>query len=216
MDEETEKRARVLWDYLRLRQPLEKSDVIIGFGCQDVRVAERSAQLFQGGWAPCLLFTGYLGNQTAGVWTRPEAEVFQDVAVAMGVPRGRILLETAATNTGENLRYSYQTLRENRIPARRLILVQQPFMERRIRASFLQQWPGAEENAHAIVTSPPMDMTEYPNCAVGPARHLISCMLGAVERIRDYPEKGFQVRQEIPPEAVTAYQWLLLAGYKPT
>uniref|UniRef100_A0AAY5KNM2 Uncharacterized protein n=1 Tax=Esox lucius TaxID=8010 RepID=A0AAY5KNM2_ESOLU len=66
MDNESEKWARVLWDYLCLRQPLEKSDVIIGLGCHDVRVAERSAVLFLEGWAPWLLFTGYLGNQTAG------------------------------------------------------------------------------------------------------------------------------------------------------
>ncbi|XP_034151987.1 uncharacterized protein SCO4629-like [Esox lucius] len=116
MDNESEKWARVLWDYLCLRQPLEKSDVIIGLGCHDVRVAERSAVLFLEGWAPWLLFTGYLGNQTAGVWTRPEADVFLDVALKMGVPRENILLETEATNTGENIRFSYRLLKENNIP----------------------------------------------------------------------------------------------------
>ena len=43
-----------------------QSDVIIGLGCHDVRVAERSADLFLEGLAPWLLFTCYLGNQTAG------------------------------------------------------------------------------------------------------------------------------------------------------
>ncbi|XP_072553475.1 uncharacterized protein SCO4629-like [Salminus brasiliensis] len=215
MDDETEKRAKVLWDYLCLRRPLEKSDVIIGLGCHDLRVAERSAQLFLDGWAPYLLFTGYLGNQTADVWTRPEAEVFRDVALAMGVPENRILLETAATNTGENIRFSYQTLRNNGVPVRKLILVQQPFMERRVEATFLQQWPGPLKNTHCIVTSPDLDMSSYPIPAVGSTQQLICCMLGAVERIRDYPEKGFQVKQEIPPEVLKAYHWLLDTGYTP-
>eukprot|EP00063_Salmo_salar_P026122 XP_014000957.1 PREDICTED: uncharacterized protein SCO4629-like isoform X2 [Salmo salar] len=154
--------ARVLWDYLCLHQSLEKSDVIIGLGCHDVRVAERSADLFLEGLAPWLLFTGYLGNQTAGVWTRPEADVFLDVALRMGVPRRNILLETEATNTGENIRF-YRLLKENNIPAHRVILVQQPFMERRVFAIFLHQWHDQGEHTHAIVTSPQMGISAYPH-----------------------------------------------------
>ncbi|KAK6307761.1 uncharacterized protein SCO4629-like [Coregonus clupeaformis] len=215
MDNESEKWARVLWDYLCLHQSLEKSDVIIGLGCHDVRVAERSADLFLEGLAPWLLFTGYLGNQTAGVWTRPEADVFLDVALRMGVPRGNILLETEATNTGENIRFSYRLLKENNIPASRVILVQQPFMERRVFATFLRQWPDQGEHTHAIVTSPQMGISAYPHPTVGTATDLITYMLGVLERIRDYPQKGFQVEQEITPSVLSAYQWLLYAGYIP-
>ncbi|XP_062315235.1 uncharacterized protein SCO4629 isoform X2 [Osmerus eperlanus] len=219
MDPESEKWANILWDYLQMHQPLEKSDVIIGLGCHDLRVAERSAALFLDGWAPCLLFTGYLGNQTAGVWTRPEAEVFLDVAVRMGVPRGQILLETEATNTGENIRLSYRVLRDNHIPgqlqASRVILVQQPFMERRVLATFLHQWPEQGQQTHAIVTSPQMGLSEYPHPTVGTASNLITYMLGALERIRDYPQKGFQVEQVVTPCALSAYHWFLQAGYNP-
>lgn len=49
------------------------------------------------------------------MWTQPEAEVFLDIARRMGVPRSSILLETAATNTGENIRFSYQVLKDNNI-----------------------------------------------------------------------------------------------------
>uniref|UniRef100_A0A674A867 DUF218 domain-containing protein n=1 Tax=Salmo trutta TaxID=8032 RepID=A0A674A867_SALTR len=196
--------ARVLWDYLCL-------DVIIGLGCHDVRVAERSADLFLEGLAPWLLFTGYLGNQTAGVWTRPEADVFLDVALRMGVPRGNILLETEATNTGENIRF-YRLLKENNIPAHRVILVQQPFMERRVFATFLRQWHDQGEHTHAIVTSPQMGISAYPHLT---SRTYMSMMLCVLERIRDYPQKGFQLEQEITPSTLSAYQWLLHAGYFP-
>ncbi|XP_071780629.2 uncharacterized protein SCO4629-like [Centroberyx gerrardi] len=215
MDNQSEKRARILWDYLRLHQLLEKSDVIIGLGCHDLRVAERSAALFLEGWAPWLLFTGYLGKQTAGVWTRREADVFLEVALRMGVPRRNILLETEATNTGENIRFSHRVLKENNIPASRVILVQQPFMERRVYATFLCQWPEQVELTRAIVTSPQMDISAYPHPTVGTALDLISYMLGVVERIRDYPQKGFQVEQELTPSVLSAYHWFLQAGYRP-
>ncbi|XP_018556594.1 uncharacterized protein SCO4629 isoform X2 [Lates calcarifer] len=215
MDEESEKLARILWDYLRLHHRLEKSDVIIGLGCHDLRVAERSAALFLEGWAPWLLFTGNLGKQTAGVWTRREADVFLDVALRMGVPRGSILLETEATNTGENIRFSHRVLKERNIPASRVILVQQPFMERRVYATFLRQWPEQVDLTRAIVTSPELGIFEYPHPAVGTACDLICYMLGVVERIRDYPHKGFQVEQQLPPSVLCAYNWLLQAGYSP-
>lgn len=38
---------------------------------------------------------------------------------------------------------------------------------------------------------------------------------GVVERIRDYPHKGFQVEQQLPPSVLCAYNWLLQAGYSP-
>uniref|UniRef100_A0A8C7D7H1 OBG-type G domain-containing protein n=1 Tax=Oncorhynchus kisutch TaxID=8019 RepID=A0A8C7D7H1_ONCKI len=214
-DDEGEKWARVLWDYLCLHQSLEKSDVIIGLGCHDVRVTERSADLFLEGLAPWLLLTGYLGNQTAGVWTRPEADMFLDAALRMGVPRGNILLETEATNTGENIRFSYRLLKENNIPAHRVILVQRPFTERRVFATFLRQWHDQEEHMHAIVISSQMGISAYPHPTVGTATDLITCMLGVLERIRDNPQKGFQVEQEITPRTLTVYQWLLHAGYIP-
>ncbi|KAM6977263.1 uncharacterized protein SCO4629-like [Aplochiton taeniatus] len=216
MDTESDKWSKTLWDYLCLRQPLKKSDVIIGLGCHDLRVAERSAALFLEGWAPWLLFTGYQGNQTAGVWTRREADVFLDVALRSGVPRDHVLLENEATNTGENLRFSYRLLQERNIPANRVILVQQPFMERRVYATFLCQWPQQmEPTTQAFVTSPQIDISHYPNPSVGTASDLITYMLGVMERIRDYPEKGFQVEQEIPPGVLSAYHWFLQAGYRP-
>ncbi|XP_040920360.1 uncharacterized protein SCO4629-like [Toxotes jaculatrix] len=215
MDEESEKWARILWDYLRLHQHLEKSDVIIGLGCHDLRVAERSAALFLEGWAPWLLFTGNLGRQTAGVWTRREADVFLDVALRMGVPRRNILLETDATNTGENIRFSHRVLKERNIPASRVILVQQPFMERRVYATFLRQWPEQMGPTHVIVTSPQLGIFEYPHPTVGTASDLICYMLGVVERIQDYPQKGFQVEQQLPRSVLSAYHWFLQSGYIP-
>ena len=63
-------------------------------------------------------------------------------------------------------------------PANRVILVQQPFMERRVSATFLRQWPDQGEHTHAIVTSPQMGISAYPHPTVGTAADLITYMLG--------------------------------------
>ncbi|KAK6303713.1 hypothetical protein J4Q44_G00261670 [Coregonus suidteri] len=124
----------------------------------------------------------------------------------MGVPRGSILLETEAINTGDNICFSYRLLKERNIPANRVILVQQPFMERRVFATFLRQWP-------AIVTSRQMGLClPPPHCGHCHGSHHIH---GVLERICDYPQKGFQVEQEITPSALSAYHWFLQAGYIP-
>lgn len=65
------------------------------------------------------------------------------------------------------------------LSASRVILVQQPFMERRVLATFLHQWPEQGQQTHAIVTSPQMGLSEYPHPTVGTASDLITYMLGS-------------------------------------
>ena len=53
----------------------------------DRGVAEQGAELFLGGWAPLLVFSGGLGTITRHLWTEPEADQFAAIAERMGVPR---------------------------------------------------------------------------------------------------------------------------------
>ena len=43
---------RILWDYLLYEGELEKSDIIIGFGSNDISVANRATKLFNDGKSP--------------------------------------------------------------------------------------------------------------------------------------------------------------------
>lgn len=43
-----------------------QSDVIVGLGSHDPRVAIETAWLWLGGWAKVIVFTGHSGNLTAG------------------------------------------------------------------------------------------------------------------------------------------------------
>ena len=145
--------ARTLWDYHHVGHALEKADCIIVLGSHDTRVAERGAEVFLAGWAPLVVCSGHLGALTSAMWSRPEAEVFADVAVARGVPRERILIEDRSTNTGENVDFSRRLLAENGVRPKKAIAVQKPYMERRTLATFAQRWPELE----VVVTSPQID-----------------------------------------------------------
>ena len=130
----------------------------------------------------------------------------------MGVPRERILIENRSTNTGENVLFTKQLLAEKHLDPQTFILVQKPYMERRSYATFRKVWPDKE----ALVTSPQVSLDEYlrrySNEALS-SDDVVSIMVGDLQRIRLYPDKGFQIPQDIPDEVWDAFEELVAAGY---
>ena len=200
--------ARIVWDYHHVGHALAKADCIIVLGSHDTRVAERGAEVFLGGWAPLLVFSGHLGALTRAMWTRSEAEVFADIAVGLGVPRDRVLVEARSTNTGENVDFSRQLLADKGLHPRTAVAVQKPYMERRTLATFQQRWPELE----VVVTSPQVDFDAY---ATGDIRKddVIHIMVGDLQRLMVYGRKGWSVPQDIPAAVMEAYEGLVGAGY---
>ena len=128
------------------------------------------------------------------------------------MPRERILIENRSTNTGENVLFTRQLLAEQRLDPHKFIVVQKPYMERRSYATFRKVWP----QKPARVTSPQVSyeayLTEYSNPDLSPEQ-VIHIMVGDLQRIREYPGKGFQIPQEIPQDVWEAYEALIAAGY---
>jgi len=204
--------AQVLWDYHQLGHELVRSDAILVLCSHDLRVAERGASLFLEGWAPLLIFSGGLGSITRQLMTRPEADQFADVAERMGVPRERMLIENQSTNTGDNIRFTRALIAAHGLDLRSFLVVQKPYMERRSYATFRKVWPEAEVR----VTSPPASMDEYlhayRHASLSP-KDVVSIMVGDLQRIRVYAERGFQIPQEIPDRVWAAYEELIRAGF---
>jgi uncharacterized SAM-binding protein YcdF (DUF218 family) len=204
--------AEQLWRYHQMNHQLEKADAILVLCSHDRRVAERGAQLFLEGWAPLLIFAGGLGTITSGIWTEPEADQFARVARNLGVPAVKILVENKSTNTGENVLFTRRLLAEKSLDPEKFILVQKPYMERRAYATFRKLWPEKQ----ALVTSPQVSfaeyLQEYTNSELS-SDAVISIMVGDLQRIKLYPEKGFQIHQEIPEKIWAAYEELVAAGY---
>jgi hypothetical protein len=81
-------------------------------------------------------------------------------------------------------------------------------MERRSYATFKKHWPDKK----LIVTSPQISFEEYPTEEI-PLERVINIMVGDLQRIMEYPEKGFQIYQEVPPDIRDAYDQLIASGF---
>jgi len=204
--------VETVWNYHQLNHQISRADAILVLCSHDTIVAERGAGLFLEGWAPLLIFSGGLGAITSRFWSEPEADQFADIAVRMGVPRDHILIENRSTNTGENVLFTRRLLAERHLDPAKFILVQKPYMERRSYATFKKVWPEKE----VVVTSPRLSLDEYLDRYSHEALSkddVISIMIGDLQRIRLYPEKGFQIHQDIPDDVWRAYDALVDAGY---
>jgi uncharacterized SAM-binding protein YcdF (DUF218 family) len=212
MRQEIRELAQRLWDFHHMNQVPERSELILVLCSHDTAVAERGAELYLEGWAPLLVFSGGLGLITKNLWSEPEAELFAEIARRMGVPSDRIVVESRSTNTGENVQFTRRLLAERGLNPRSLILVQKPYMERRAFATFKNYWP----EPRVVVTSPQVSFAEYVRSYSNRALtedDVVGIMVGDLQRLRVYPEKGFQIPQEIPADVWGAYEELVRAGY---
>jgi len=212
MNERVRVLAGKIWDYHRLNHRLVPADAILVLCSHDTAVAARGAELWLEGWAPILIYSGGLGAITRKLWREPEADQFARIAVGMGVPADRILVENQSTNTGENVRLTRALLESRSLDPARFILVQKPYMERRSYATFHKVWPGKD----VVVTSPQVSFDEYlarySNDALS-ADEVIGIMAGDLQRIRIYPKMGFQIEQDIPEDVWAAFEELVALGY---
>lgn len=212
MVDEVRKDLQILWDYMRLNQPVKPGDCIIGFGCINDDIALRCAQLYRDEYAPTVVFTGGLGRNTLGRWSQSEAERFRAIALKNGVPEERILLENRSTNSAENILFTRKLLEEHGLAGGRLICVHKPFMERRLYAAMCNYWP----EANACYTSPELSMEEYIRRTMEQGmseKAVIDVMVGDFQRMEVYAERGYQIPQEIPKRAREAFENLVKLGY---
>jgi uncharacterized SAM-binding protein YcdF (DUF218 family) len=201
--------ARILWEYQNLGQGLKKSDCIIVLGSHDLRVADWTAELFHKKWSELIIFSGGLGNFTLGYWDEPEADIFAKRAISLGVPEKNILIENKSSNTGENVRFSRELLKRKNIDPESFILVQKPYMERRTLATFKNEWPEKED---FVVSSPQLSFENYCTEEIN-IELLINILVGDLQRIIEYPARGFQIYQKVPEYVLKAYNALIKLGF---
>ena len=80
-NKEIDRLAKIIWDYCQMHHKLEKADCILVLGSNDLRVAERGAQLYLDGFAPYIVFSGtgfghkHRKDMLATNWQKAEADV---------------------------------------------------------------------------------------------------------------------------------------------
>ena len=101
-------------------------------------------------------------------------------------------------------------MKQHGIESRKLLVVHKPYMERRIWASIRAQRPDWD----ITVISPPISFDAYPVPRIGLTEEVvISIMVGDLQRIVEYPEKGFQIYQAVPEKVKKAFETLIRLGF---
>lgn len=176
---------RVLWDYLVPVDQPTVSDVIFCFGSRDHTVPARAAELFVLGVAPWVLVSG--GVSFDG--RRSESEAFADDLCSFGVPRDRIIVEGASTNTGQNVILGMAAL-SSEMDVGRITAVSWPLAARRCRATFARWFPQVE------VWSSPSHGGEDERWQA--TDRTMRAALGELDRLARYAEAGFLCEQPVP------------------
>ena len=127
---------------------------------------------------------------------------------SLGVPRDAIIIEPHAANTGQNIEFSRRALDAAEIPVTSVMLISKPYMQRRAYATMRKSWPGADACA------PPKNLSfdEYLK-SIGDDKLVIDMLVGDLQRIIEYPARGFAIAQDVPGAVTDAYRRLTAAGH---
>ncbi|NOY35459.1 MAG: YdcF family protein [bacterium] len=192
MNKDIEEKVEKIIDFLTEAEPdesLPKTDAIFVFGHYDLRIAEQAAGLYFGGKAPKIILTGRSGKiHKIPANFESEAEYFADFLKKKGVPECDLILEEESTNSLENVLFGMKKAASFGFFPRSLILCAMPPLLRRSRATFKKQFPEIKVFGSAF----PLGKEEWQT----PAR--ISRILGEIDRLREYAEKGDIVPTQIP------------------
>ncbi len=204
--------AQAIWDYHHIGHVIKPCDIMLVLGSYDLRVADHAASLYQQNLALQVIISGGIAHTddllTTG-WNKPEADIFAERMIEHGVPADKILRETAATNTGQNYSLAKQVLDTAGLTFGSALVVTKPVMERRAIATADIQWPDKD----VVITSPPITMQDYFIGSLKDAAIEIAIMVGDMQRLQTYPEKGFMSQQVIPENVLSSYKYLVQNGF---
>lgn len=183
------------------------ADCVIVLGSKYLDVARFAGALCGRRRYPLVVFSGNRGRNTADL-PSTEAETFERIARPFLPAATRVLLEIRATNTRDNIRFSLCLLAQHGIEPRDFLLIQNPTMTRRAWATFAKEQPGAK----VTCVSPDRTYDDYLTTA-DEARSLIDDLVGNLQRLLVYPDRGHQIAQEVPGPVLAAYRLLLSRGF---
>jgi len=224
-------------------------DAILLFGNQAVATLTAACTLACRATQARLLFSGGVGHSTALLYENlrrstygsllddasiragmAEAEIYASVAQrAFHLPASRILIEAESRHTGENARFSLRTLAAQGIGGGKILLLQDPTMQRRSVLTWRHEAEQAgmlmEARSHAaFVPQVALGGGAVAEFAPGPSRNswtlprFFGLLMGEVERLRDDENgygpqgKNFLPHVEIPATVLESYRQLAEAA----
>ena len=209
--------------FLAAPEPLPScADLVVVLGSALPVNATYGAQLFHQGLAPFVLISGGVGHSTPLLWAnleeegiegedRAEADIFHDLMVGRyRVPAEKILVESISTNCGSNAIQSKRLLDKVGIQPKSMILVQDPTMQLRTRASFENSFPGVD-----LFNAPPFIPTVTPSGLENEGwsfDRFLELVLGEIPRFAAYGPAGlgYISHVELPVDIEQAWERLVV------
>lgn len=196
--------ATLIWNYLSGFASEGPCDALVVCGSYDLRVMDHAVRLLQQKLSKTVVITGNTGNWTKHLWDRPEAEIFFEYGRSRIPDDVEVVLETRATNFGENIMFTQGLLPD----VSSVVLLTKPNAVLRVLLTAQKQWP----EARVSVSAPQYRFPNEVSNVVG-LFGLIDEMVGDIDRIKKYPELGFQVEHELPKAVLVASDFLISKGF---
>ncbi len=204
LNTETLIKAAEIWEYMSAVKSRSKSDAIVICCSYDLRVCDHACDLINEGLSETLVISGKSGNWTRQIWKEPEFQIFYERAISNGISEAQILVESKATNFGENVSFSRGLIPD----AKTVTFVSKPNSLLRVKLTAEVQWP--EVNVH--VSCPEIAFPAEVSNIIG-VWGVINEVVGDVERIQKYPKSGFQAKHSIPGNIITNWNFLVEQGF---
>ena len=200
--------AHAIWDFHQMGHELRPCSAAITLGSLDLGVATTTAELYHAGMFPVVVFTGDTSAATQERFPRGEANHYREHALSLGIPDEAIVLEPKATNTGQNIGFSREALESAGVAVTTVLLISMPYMQRRAYATCRKLWP----EVTPVCVSQPLSFEEYVTTH-DDEKQLIDMLMGDMQRVMEYPKRGFAIEQHVPERARDAFDRLRTRGY---
>ncbi len=180
---------------------LPDAEAIFVFGHYEPQVAHHAAELWKKGKAPRIIISGR-GRDAIPEGFKTEADFYKSLMVDDGIPDSAMILEKESTNSLENVLMGMATAHKIGINPKSVILCAMPPLLRRSCATFRKQFPEVTVYGSAFPMS-----TEWST----PKR--VNRLLGEIQRLNEYAEKGDIVKVTIPDEVLSAVEKIRQAEF---
>lgn len=202
--------ARVALAWLAATDPLPSApaDAVLGFGVFDLALPVYCGELYARGLARRIIFTGGIGAGTGNLG-RPEADAWCAALLAAhpAIPREHIILENRSTNTAENIRFIADLLARDHPDLafgrglRTALIVASPSRLRRVRLTLQKLAP----EIRLIRCLPPVDFDRERALYEHHSADYLAHLCGELDRIVDYPARGWIAAESLPPAIAAAH-----------
>lgn len=202
---------KILYDYMKINDELEKCDLIMGCGCANLKIPQKCAELYFNGYGKYIVFAGGLGKTTKKLFNKPEAQIYREIATECGVPEDKIVVEDQSTTTPQNFKNTIKILQQEKLEYNSMVIVHSVITTRRTLATAKAYLPNTKIYMTTVKTTFEEFMSRLEKSHL--LNETICVLVGNIQRMVIAPQMGYQVEVVVPKQVLKAYEELKQEGY---